>query len=565
MNATKKLSVAFLWHMHQPCYKDTLTGKYLMPWVRLHAVKDYFPMAALLEKFDNVKATFNLVPSLLEQINDYVHNDATDTFLDLTLKKAKLLTPQDKLDMLENFFRVNFKRFIEPNPRYSELLMKKGIQNTSERSLKKAISSFSPQDFLDLQVLFNLAWFHSISIDEDVNLKDLVERGSSYREEDKDYLIVKQIEVMSEIIPLYKRLQDAGRIEISATPFYHPIMPLLCDTSIARVSMPGVELPKKRFLHPEDAEWHIGEAIRYHEEQFGRSPCGMWPSEGSVSDEVLEIMAAKGIKWVATDEDILFNSLATAQKHKTAAVIGRRIIYQGYKFKKNSEAISIVFRDKNLSDIISFNYNEWNQSDAADDLMIHFRRIAETLRPACRDGYHVQSGRRDTDKGIALVAMDGENAWEYFEDNGRGFFETLYSRLDNDEELEATTISAYLQIEPPKKTLHKIFPASWINHDFKIWIGEEQDNVSWDYLSAVRKDLVKFTKEIQSSGNNDEGLRKAWREFYISEGSDWNWWYGGKAYTGSDNPFDKLYRIHLKNIYKFLGKPIPDFLKISIA
>ncbi|OGW93347.1 MAG: hypothetical protein A3G36_00410 [Omnitrophica bacterium RIFCSPLOWO2_12_FULL_45_13] len=553
MDSTKKLSVSFLWHMHQPCYKDTLTGKYLMPWVRLHAVKDYFPMAALLEKFDNVKATFNLVPSLIEQINDYVHYGAADTFLDLTLKKARFLTAEDKLAVLENFFRVNFKRFIEPRSRYFGLLIKRGVQNTSGRSLKKKVNDFSTQDFLDLQVLFNLAWFHSISIDEDVNLKDLVERGGSYAEEDKEYIIMKQREAMSGIIPLYKKLQDAGRIEISTTPFYHPITPLLCDTSIARVSSPGIELPKKRFSHPEDAEWHITEAIKYHEEQFGLKPCGMWPSEGSVSDDVLEIMASKGIKWVATDEDILFNSLAMAEKkHKIAAAIDRRIIYQPYKFKKNSNALSVIFRDKNISDIISFNYNEWDQAAAADDLLAHFKRIAQSLR-------------RDTDRPIALVAMDGENAWEYFENNGRGFFESLYSRLDNDEELEAATISGHLQMEPPQKTLNRIFPASWINHNFKIWIGDQQDNVSWDYLSMVRKDLATFTKEIRKGSSSDEGLRKAWKELYIAEGSDWNWWYAGKAHRSADNPFDKLYRAHLKNIYKFLKKPIPDFLKISIA
>jgi alpha-amylase/alpha-mannosidase (GH57 family) len=554
MDPNKKLSVAFLWHMHQPCYKDTLTGEYLMPWVRLHAVKDYFPMAALLEKFDNVKATFNLVPSLLEQINDYVHNDATDTFLNLTLKKATSLTVEDKLDILENFFRVNFKRFIEPNEHYSALLIRRGVQNITERSLKRRIKNFSSQDFLDLQILFNLAWFHSISIDEDVNLKDLAGRGSSYTEGDKEYIVMKQREIMSEIIPLYKKLQDAGRIEISATPFYHPITPLICDTSIASVSMPDAELPKKRFVHPEDAEWHIAEAIKYHEEQFGQKPRGMWPSEGSVSDEALTIMASHGIKWVATDEDILFNSLAISDKKYRVSkdLLDRRIIYRPYKFKKGSKTISMVFRDKNLSDIISFNYNEWDQPAAADDLFAHFKNIAESLR-------------RDTDRGIALIAMDGENAWEYFEDNGRTFFETLYSRLDKDEELEATTISEHLQLEPPKKTLNSIFPASWINHDFKIWIGEEQDNVSWDYLSAVRKDLVRFTKELEKKGGYDESLRNAWKEFHIAEGSDWNWWYGGKAHTGKDNPFDGLYRTHLKNIYKFLKKPAPGFLKISIA
>jgi alpha-amylase/alpha-mannosidase (GH57 family) len=554
MNRFKRLSVAFLWHMHQPCYKDTVTGKYLLPWVRFHAVKDYFPMAALLQGFDNVKAVFNLVPSLLEQINDYALNDATDVFFDLAAKKASSLNAEDRLDILENFFRVNFKHFIEPNERYMELLVKKGLHNTNDRALRKVAGSFSDADMLDLQVLFNIVWFHSISIDEDINLKDLVRKGSSYTEEDKEYVLMKQKEIISQVIPLYRKLQDAGRIEISATPFYHPITPLLCDTSIARVSTPGMDLPKKRFSHPEDAGWHIAEAVKYHQEQFGVAPRGMWPSEGSVSDEALEIMASNGIKWVATDEDILFKSLSLkGNKHKASGLLDRRIIYEPYKFKKGAKPLSLIFRDKNLSDIISFNYSSWDQRVAADDLMEHFRRIVESIKPGAN-------------KPLVTIAMDGENAWEFFSDNGRTFFETLYGHLDDDYELEAVTISDHLNLKPKSKTLDTVFPASWINHNFKIWIGEDQDNVSWDYLSAVRRDLVKYTKEIRKKGEGEsESLRKAWREFYIAEGSDWNWWYSGKAHVGADNPFDKMYRTHLKNVYKYLKKDIPDFLKISIA
>ncbi|MDP3791139.1 MAG: glycoside hydrolase family 57 protein [Candidatus Omnitrophota bacterium] len=549
----KKLSIAFLWHMHQPCYKDTITGRYYMPWARFHAIKDYFPMAALLEDFDNIRMTFNLVPSLLEQIHDYAHNDATDALLDLTRKKASSLTEDDKLDILENFFRVNFKNFIEPNERYSELLMKKGLANVSDRAMKKIAAKFSAQDFLDLQVFFNMAWFHSISIDKDKNLKDLSKKCGAYTEDDKAYVILKQKEIIGNIIPLYKKLQDAGRIEISATPFYHPITPLICDTSIAKISMPGAPLPKNRFQHPEDAAWHIKEAISYHADIFGTPPRGMWPSEGSVSDEALGIMAANGIKWAATDEDILFRSIAMSdKKQKAHHHADRRIIYQPYKFSKGSKSLSVVFRDKNLSDIISFNYNAWDQSEAAADLIGHFKNISASLA-------------NETQRRMVVIAMDGENAWEYFHDNGREFFQALYSSLDNDKDLEATTISGHLGIEPPDKSLDTIFPASWINHNFRIWIGEEQDNLSWDYLSAVRKDLVKFTKQMKKNPGNEDALEKAWREFYIAEGSDWNWWYGGRAHSGSDNPFDKLYRTHLKNIYKFLKKPVPDFLKISIA
>jgi alpha-amylase/alpha-mannosidase (GH57 family) len=553
LERSKKLGVAFLWHMHQPYYKDTVAGKYMMPWVRLHGVKDYFPMAALVEDFEGVSVTFNMVPSLVEQINDYVHNGASDTFLDLTLKSAGSLTPDDKAGILDNFFKVNFKQFIAPNPRYSELLIKKGVKPLAGTALKRAMKSFSRRDMLDLQVLFNLAWFHSITLDGDINLKDLAAKGRGYTEEDKEYVVFKQREVMSQILPLYRRLQDAGRIEITTTPFYHPILPLVCDTSVAKVSLPSSPLPR-RFAHPEDAEWQIEEAIRYHTEQFGRPPRGMWPSEGSVSDEALRLMIKKGISWAVTDEDILFNSLSTQEKRpKGAAQFDRRIIYRPYRFRDGSRHLATVFRDKNLSDIISFNYNAWNQDEAAWDLIGHCRNIADCLR-------------RDTDRGLLAIVMDGENAWEYFRDNGRLFFETLYANLDKQDDIGSTTISDYLAVETPKRTLGSIYPGSWINHNFDIWIGQEQDNISWGYLERARADLVKFTKAAHASGSPDGAkVREAWRELYISEGSDWNWWYGGKAHVGGLNPFDTLYRTHLKNIYRLMERPVPDYLKISIA
>lgn len=553
MSADKRLGVAFVWHMHQPFYKDPLTDKYMMPWVRLHGIKDYYPMAALVDNFDRMRVTFNLVPSLVEQINDYVQHDASDTFLDLTLKKASLLTFDDKVHVLANFFKVNFKQFIEPNPRYSELLMKKGVKPLTGTALKKMVGTFSAQDFLDLQVMFNIAWFHSISVDDDIQLNDLIRKGRGYTESDKEYVVLKQKEIMSQIIPLYRKLQDEGRIEITTTPFYHPILPLLCDTSVAKVSLPSSPLPK-RFSCPEDAEWQVEEAVRYHTEQFGVAPRGMWPSEGSVSDQMLGILIKKGIKWVATDEDILFNSLSLYdKKYKGATEFDRRIIYRPYNYRSGSRHIGMIFRDKNLSDIISFNYNSWKQDDAAWDLINHCNKIGEHMR-------------RDTDRGLVAIVMDGENAWEYFDDNGRLFFETLYGNLDKQNAIGSTTISDFLETDSPKRAIGRIYPGSWINHNFDIWIGQEQDNVSWDYLARVRKDLVKFTKEAENDPDHDgASITEAWRELYIAEGSDWNWWYGGKAHVGNDNPFDPLYRTHLKNIYRIMKKPIPDFLKISIA
>lgn len=549
----KKLTVAFLWHMHQPFYKDTVSGEYLMPWVRLHGVKDYYPMAALVENFTDIKATFNLVPSLVEQIDDYARNDASDAFLDLTIKKADSLSLEDRCAIIKDFFHVNFKQFIEPSSRYLELYIKRGDRPLTPRALKDAAGRLKDQDYLDLQVLFNLAWFHSITIDEDVNLKDIVAKRESFTEEDKGYIVERQREILRQIIPLYRKLSDEGRIEITTTPYYHPIMPLLCDTEIAAISLPGRELPHRRFRHPEDTAWQIEAAMRYHAAQFGQAPAGMWPSEGSVSDETLEIAMSKGIRWMATDEDILFRSLSSYdRKYHGVTDFDRRIIYRPYKYTKARKDMSVIFRDKNISDIVSFNYHEWDQDEAAWDLIGHCKRVAENLR-------------RDTDRGLLTIAMDGENAWEFFRDNGRRFFEVLYANLDKEEDVCSATVSDFLAVEPPKRNISNIFPGSWINHNFDIWIGQEQDNISWDYLDTVRRDLVKFTKEFdRSSGSDRSKLEAAWKEFYISEGSDWNWWYEGKSGSGSKNPFDKVYRAHLKNVYKLLKKPVPEFLKVSI-
>jgi alpha-amylase/alpha-mannosidase (GH57 family) len=392
-----------------------------------------------------------------------------------------------------------------------------------------------------------------MTIDRDANLKEIAARGKAFTEEDKEYVVSKQREILGSILPLYRKLLKAGRIEITATPYYHPILPLLCDTSVARVSMPSARLPRKRFAHPEDASWQVAEAIRYHTEQFGTPARGMWPSEGSISEEALEILISKGIDWIAADEDILFKSLsAYDRKYKTASLFDRRMIYKPYSFKKDSRHINIVFRDKNLSDLVSFNYNSWEPVAAAEDLLGHFRRVAENLR-------------RNDDTGLLTIVMDGENAWEYYEDNARAFFEHLYFNLDRDEMLASTTVSDYLAVEPPRKTLSGIFPGSWINHNFDIWIGQEQDNLSWEYLSRTRRDLVKFTKLLHKKESGGADIQKAWRELYIAEGSDWNWWYAGKVGTNPGNPFDRLYRMHLGNVYRYLEKKVPDFLKISIA
>ena len=274
------LSVAFLWHMHQPYYRDPKTGHYQMPWVRLHGLKDYYDMAAVLEKFPQVRATFNLVPSLIEQIQDYAENDAWDDHLLLTAKPAEKLSQAEKERIVSSFFNCNFDTMIRPYPRYRQLLERRG-EDAGE--VKSKVRDFDVQDFLDLQVWSNLVWVDPIFRGDSL-ISRLLKKGKDFTEEEKERFIRKQRELLEKILPKYKQLQEGGQIEISFSPYFHPILPLLCDTDSARFALPHIQLPETRFAHPEDAETQVAEGAGLYERVFGRKPKGMWPSEGSVSE-----------------------------------------------------------------------------------------------------------------------------------------------------------------------------------------------------------------------------------------------------------------------------------------
>ena len=276
------LYICFLWHMHQPFYKDPLKGVYRLPWVRLHGTKDYLDMLEILTEFPAIQQVFNFTPSLLEQLEDYTGNNAKDRFLELTLKNATELSMDDKVFILDNFFLANWDNMIKPFPRYFELLMQRGL-HVIQNDIRRAAQYFRNSDFLDLQVLFNLCWIDPLFRDKDLFLKSLIEKGRDFSEEDKNMLIEKQFSILRQIVPRYSETVKTGQIEISVSPFYHPILPLLCDTNTARIAMPDVSLPHKRFSHPEDAEKQIQMGMDYFEKIFKYRPVGMWPSEGSVS------------------------------------------------------------------------------------------------------------------------------------------------------------------------------------------------------------------------------------------------------------------------------------------
>ncbi|MBI5207664.1 MAG: glycoside hydrolase [Candidatus Firestonebacteria bacterium] len=539
-----KLNVAFLWHMHQPFYKDILTNEYAMPWVRLHAIKDYYDMVTILEPFENIHQTFNLVPSLIEQIKDYTDNKAQDNVLRLTCKPAGELTIEEKTDILIKLFMANWETMIKIYPRYKNLLEKRG-EHISIDKLRIIQNNLTTQDFLDLQVWYNLAWFDPIFKKNDTEIARLIEKNEKFTEEDKNILIAKQMEIMGMILPVYKKFMDKGQIEISISPYYHPILPLLIDTDIARISSPDINLPKEKFQHIEDARWHIEEAVKYYKYIFGTNPKGMWPSEGSVSEEIIPLISENGIKWIATDEKILKNSF-----YRTGEIFKSDSLYRAYRVEKNNRAINIVFRDLAISDKIGFIYSNWKARDAVNDFVEYLYSIKNRL-PCNYENY------------LVSIILDGENAWEYYPKDGREFLLTLYERLNQEEAFKFVTVSEYLESSAPQK-LSYLFPGSWINSNYNIWIGHKEDNMAWDYLSLARKALIKYqNKHIDEKNSNV--LTQAWKEIYIAEGSDWCWWYGDEFASLNRMEFDSLFRKHLINVYQLIGEEIPYYLYLPIS
>jgi alpha-amylase/alpha-mannosidase (GH57 family) len=539
------LYIAFVWHMHQPYYKDDITGSYILPWVRMHGIKDYYDMPAHLADFPDIHQTFNLVPSLLKQITDYVDNNATDKFLILTLKPASELNQDDKLFLLKNSFMANWDTMIKPYPSYWQLLDRRGY-SVSPDDLKNATRYYTKQDYLDLQVWFNLTWFGSLFKQKDPFLQGLIKKGSGFSEKEKSLLIKKQREIMALIIPEYRRMEENGRIELTTTPFYHPILPLLLDTDLAKVAVPDIRLPAERFAHPEDARMQIERAITYHENLFGSRPLGMWPSEGSVAEEIVPLLADAGIKWIGSDEGVLARSLGKNIERDFAGVMKNpEVLYKPYLAGRGDKRISIVFRDHTLSDLIGFVYSKWDYKNAVHDLLDRLHRVRQGM---------------SNGPNLVSIILDGENAWEYYQNDGQDFFLYLYERLSGEQGLRCVTVGEYLREHPAEESIERLHAGSWINANYRVWIGHEEDNRAWDLLSQTRRALTEFASR---DGDSDK-LAKAWEEIYIAEGSDWCWWYGDDHFSENDEEFDLLFRTHLMNVYRFIGLDIPDELQISI-
>jgi alpha-amylase/alpha-mannosidase (GH57 family) len=541
-----QLRVVILWHQHQPFYKDLVTEQYRLPWTRLHALKDYYGMVKLLDEFPQVHQTFNLVPSLITQIQDYVSGSAQDPFLEIASRPAKDLSGGERQFALQYLFQANPVNVIGRYPRYRELWEKfRGAGDSPERAEK----IFQVQDLTDLQVLSQIGWFDEYFLAEK-DVAELVRKGRNYTLEDQRLLMARERELLGRVLPVHAEAAKKGLIEISTSPFYHPILPLVCDTQMGAVSSPGLPLPQNRYRHPEDAREQLQRGLALHEKVFGLRPLGVWPSEGSVSEEVLTIAQELGVQWMATDEGVLQRSLGitfSRDGHGHLDSAGAHRLCTIYRYENADTRMNLLFRDHALSDLIGFVYSSMPPQDAANNL-IH--KIKESAKPVLATGQ---------DAMIPII-LDGENAWEYYPQSGREFLRRFYDGLQKDPSIEAVTVTEAIARHKNVAQLKSLVPGSWINANFNVWIGAPEDNKAWDYLYHARNFYAQA-----APGATAEQRELAFEEILIAEGSDWNWWYGPEHHSANDRDFDDLYRKHLSNVYQALGGTPPDYLAQPIA
>lgn len=529
----KKLYLTFLWHQHQPYYKDDGDGRYHMPWVYLHALKDYYEMAARVEKAHNVKAVFNYVPSLLIQLRDYADFNVEDNFLSLLRKSIGSLSLNERRQVANQCFMANTANMIKPLKRFGELYDKLV-------SLEGDTSVFDDKELLDLETLYILSWCGVHLRMEDAHIAHLINKGRDFSEEDKLELLRRGAYWVSKIVDIHKRLANSGKAEISCTPFFHPILPLLADIGSAREACPDMPMPQMSSDMDSDADFHVSSAVREFEMEFGFKPTGMWPAEGSVSQKTLYKYAANGIKWVASDEEVLGNSLHIDIKDPGK----RKELYKKHCAILGDEKIYVFFRDKCLSDLIGFTYSGWNEDDAVNDFMGHLRRIYDS----CDFSPHVS------------VILDGENAWEYYKNNAEDFFAKLYSALGGADWLVTSSFSDIVSsTEILEEALPPLVAGSWIMGNFRIWIGHPEKNKAWEYLAKTKKTVEKYY-----GGVDEETKRQIDKELHIAQGSDWFWWFGDDHFSIQSDVFDKLFRTHLVNIYKLLKLNVPQELFLPI-
>lgn len=540
------------WHQHQPLYYKDADGVYTRPWVRVHSTKDYYDMAAMIKPYENVRMTVNITPVLMKQLDDFTENGAIDYYWLLAEKPVSELTDDEKIFILTRFFDANWDNIIGRFPRYKELLNLRG--GTTTEQIEKAASTFTEQDFRDLQVWFNLAWIDPEFLATSP-LKELVEKGKGFTEEDKVILFDEVRRIMKLVIPLHKEMQDSGQIQVITTPYAHPILPLIYNTDIAAVGNPTAELPE-RFSWPNDAIVHLKKSVEMYTAHFGRAPVGLWPGEGSVSEDIIPLVAKAGYQFMQTGESVLAQSLGIGSFTRNSAetVQEADALYRPYYVVAPSgEKVAIFFRDLTLSDKLGFTYSQTPGEQAAADLMQRLENIRTRLIEEGGEGPHIVS-----------IVLDGENAWEYYTNDGKEFLNAMYRMLNESKTIKMVTPSEYLELFPEQRELDYLFPGAWFSPNYDTWIGEREETEAWNYLGKVRNFLAKYDLEKTRQAPSPEALAQAQDYMYLAEGSDWFWWYGSDQDSGVDEYFDNGFRALLAKVYESLGEPVPTFVNVPI-
>ena len=512
------LSVCFLWHFHQPQYQDLTSGTALLPWTRLHCARNYAMMLELLEEQPAVHVTINITPVLATQLDAYAHGRSSDEWLELTSTPVTRLDVDQRMRLITLFLDVNRERIIDPDARYTELY----------RLRNEPPGSWSEQELRDLQCKFILAWTCRGDLQAGLVDRTLLAKSRDYTEEDRTALLEAQQELVRNFLPRLARLAASGQIELATSPFAHPIIPLLIDTDVAR-SVQDTPFPQPGFRHPEDAFMHLDLGKKTVEDLLHQRVQGCWPSEGSVSQDAVAEIARAGFSWTATDEEILLRELPD-EPH--------RVLYRPYRAQTRAGEVTMVFRDRGLSDAIGFWYASLTKEHAVGQFLDSVRSIRDALdRP-----------------GVLSIILDGENAWEFYPEGGAPFLRALYAALADEPGVCLSTVAE--AIERNSATPMPDFrPGSWIDGNFRIWIGEDEDNRAWQYLRETREDWARFDPAEQEHSR---------MSLLAAEGSDWNWWYGRDRTFQTAVQFDDLYRLHLANVYTQAGKQIPDHLLVPI-
>jgi alpha-amylase/alpha-mannosidase (GH57 family) len=538
-----RLKVVLCWHMHQPQYRDLVSGVYHLPWTYLHAIKDYTDMAAHLEAVPAARAVVNFAPVLLEQIDDYARQvegfltnsqAIRDPVLAALVSPALPPTDEQRIMLIKACLRANELRMIARYPAFQRL-----ADMGSWFMEHPGTLHYSSNQFLaDLLVWYHLAWLGETVRRGDVRIRRLLDKESGYTLHERRELLTVIGELLSSVIPRYQQLAARGQVELSVTPYAHPISPLLLDFSCAREAMPQAPLP----LLPqysggeERARWHIREGIETFRRHFGFVPAGCWPSEGAVSPASLKLLAEAEFRWAASGEGVLRNSLLRAHHadhHVKAAWLHRR-------YTEADSGMNCFFRDDGLSDLMGFTYATWHADDAVNNLVHQLENIAHCCHA------HPEH--------VVSIIMDGENAWEHYPENAYHFLNALYRRLSEHPRLELTTFSDCLKTVPAKP-LRQLVTGSWVYGTLSTWIGEADKNRGWDMLGDAKRAFDAAAGRLEG-----EPLERARRQLGVCEGSDWFWWFGGENPPATVADFERLYRQHLTNLYQLIGVEPPEYL-----